>query len=223
MIPAKINSKGFTIIELIFVISILTIVITISYGSLTQILRTKQVLDDERDARSVLNSILFRFSREFQMAKSDYPLPRAAISKVSGWGSKWFIGEPKLLSDSAHGDGVYFIVEKSDLGGTGSTLQQIGYYLEEDPEALGTYILIREEVPYILPAEKAYEKLLRFPITRGVTSLRFRYYDRDKKEWSNEWGDSKRSDIPSVIEYSISIKTKDGSAASFKGSVAVQS
>lgn len=219
----KNNCKGFTIIELIFVITILTIVITISYGSLTQILRTKQVLDDERDARATLNSILFRFSREFEMAKPDYPLPRAAISKVSGWGTKWFIGESKALAGSGNGDSIYFIVDKSDLGGSGSTIQQVGYYVEEDPEALGTYILFREEVPYILPAEKAYEKLVKFPIAKGVTSLMFRYYDKNKREWSSDWGDTKRSDLPSVIEYSISLKTKDGTVASFKGSVPVQS
>ena len=215
--------KGFTIIELIFVIAILTIVITVSYGSIGQILKTKQVLDNERDARAVLNAILFRFSREFEMAKPGYALLRAELSKQSGWGTRWFIGEPKTNSGQSHGDSIYFILDQSDLGTSGSTLLQVGYYVEEDPKALGTYVLYREEVPYKRPAEKAYEKLSRYPIARNVTSLHFRYFDKNKKEWYEDWGTTQRSQLPSAIEYSISLKTPEGSIQSFTGAVAVQS
>ena len=60
------HSSGFTLVELVIAISILSVILTVAYSSLSYIIRTKKLLDDRRDVSAVANAVLLRVSREIQ-------------------------------------------------------------------------------------------------------------------------------------------------------------
>lgn len=79
----KRDSAGFTLIEIVIAVSILAAIVGVAYGSLTSIMRSKKLLDEERDLRAVANSVLTRMTRELQLAYSGVPLmpPRNQLNK----------------------------------------------------------------------------------------------------------------------------------------------
>jgi len=80
------DQKGFTLVEIVVAISILTIMLGIAFDALFQIGRTKRALDDERDAALVANAVLGRMTRELQLIADQTALlpPREDMNKLYG-------------------------------------------------------------------------------------------------------------------------------------------
>lgn len=224
---------GFTLIEIVIAISILVVIMMIAYSSLTQIIRSKQLLDDSREVKAIVNSILLRMTRELQLAKAGLPLlPDRDKLDQPNKPSINLIGESIELPNRGYGDKITFIAAQGGQylpdGNSHTGDVQITYRVEEDPEqgnAQGrTYYLIREEEPYINSAKKAYEQAMIFPITRHLVSLRFRYFDGRTGRWVDNWGTSPATTkLPKLIEFEVKIKSGSGRIESFKTAVALRS
>lgn len=221
----KNSNHGFTLIEIVIAISILAVILSVTYSALTQIIRSKNVLDDRRDLNIMAHSVIQRVSKELQHAYSGIGLlPRPNESNDKSLPSNInLIGETKQLANRKRGDSIRFIALEAGQylpdGGTHSGLVQIMYRVEEDPENKNLdpprYVLVREETPVIRPNEKAFAKMMIFPITEDLVSLSIRYYDGEELEWANNWGKEKRVKLPVQVELTMELASPRGEIHKF--------
>ena len=224
---------GFTLIELVIAIGILGLVLTVAYGGLSQIMRSKKMLDDGRDSSLVANAVLLRLTRELQMAYRDDQTfllpPRDKIDDQSG-PQPVLLGEEDKLGNGEPGDSITFLALEGGQylpdGGTHSGVVQITYRVEEDPDqsaaSSNTYYLIRDETPHKSDPKEAYRYSMIFPITSKLVSLAFDYYDPEKDQWTTKWGDEQKNKLPLMIRFTLAIQSPLGRINSYSTVVPVR-
>jgi prepilin-type N-terminal cleavage/methylation domain-containing protein len=215
------KQNGFTLIELVISITLLVIIMSICYSSLSGIIRAKSTLDDGRDASALANAVLTRMTRELQLATSGLPLLAPANAPKKGYSSTiCMIGDEKKVGGNSN-DQITFLAQEGGQylpdGGTHAGIVQITYRVEQDPDARAgsrrdqSYYLVREEVPYyVRPLEKAYKKAMIFPITKSLVELQFRYFSDDSQSWVKSWGKDPNIRLPKMVEFTIGIKSPQG-------------
>lgn len=223
----KVN-RAFTLIEVVIAVGLLGILITVGYGALRNIMISKQLLDDGRDIRLVADAVVGRMTRELQLSFDGISIlpPRDNLNQP-------YSGRVCLLanqSDSIGGvksDSITFLALEGGQylpdGGTHSGIVQISYRIVETPpeDAINgsKYSLIREEVPYIRPAKKAYRRSMIFPITDRILGLEFKFLDPRKDEWVTTWGDTNHEDLPRQIWFSVTLQSVGGKVATYATAV----
>lgn len=214
---------GFTLLELLMAVSILVIMMSVAYGALMQLMRAKTALDDSRQAGFLANAVLNRLTRELQLAYGDAPLLDPNDAPASG-ATLYFSGESQQIASDRRGDRLTFIAQEGGQylpdGGSHSGLVQITYRVEKNPEekrdTKAPYYLIREEVPYMRPAKKAFEKILFFPVSESIESLQFSYYDGKQEDWSDSWGNPPRPDrLPTLVRLTLKTRSARGVVSTF--------
>jgi prepilin-type N-terminal cleavage/methylation domain-containing protein len=208
---------GFTLVEVVISLSILTVILSTAYSAITQIISTKKLLDDKRDNSLVASSIVRRLSKELQLAVSDSGLICQSNTSNNSSATKiLFLGDKN--SDGAE---VTFIALEGGQylpdGGTHTGKVQISYKLLKDPERRqeeNVFSLVREEIPYISPpatndpaiwqaaVKKSCNKRMVFPIADNIRRFELKYYDVANDQWVEEW-DPTRKEVPAMIYYSV--------------------
>lgn len=223
---ARTLQNGFTFLELVISIAILAMIMAVTYSSLSQIIRSKKLLDDARDSKAIADSILSRFTRELQLA-----FPDGAVMPPANKLTQPYPGQPRVLGVSKPGrdnsfmDSITFLSLEGGQylpdGGTHTGVVQITYRAEPDPEDRSgqDVYLIRDEVPYTRPYDVAYKKRMTFPITKSLVSLSFRYYDSKTESWVSTWGEPPRTWIPAVIKFTIKIRSPLGKIDEYSTSI----
>lgn len=212
---------GFTLIEIIMAIAILSVILSITYSGLTQILRSKTLLDDRRENSAMAHAVLDRMTREFQLAYSGQGLlPKRDDENQQRMPSDFnMIGEQKELSNGKRGDTIVFMALEAGQylpdGGTHSGLVQLTYRVEENPEQQDpslpkTYLLIREETPVISPIDKAFSKTMIFPVTENLVSVEYRYYDGEEDRFIDSWNPEQNRKLPSQLEFKMELLSPKG-------------
>lgn len=225
------SQSGFTLIEIVVSLAILAVIVGITYLSLSNIVLTKQLLDDRRDSDRIADSSINRLSKELQLAFSGIALLIHPDSdKQSQLSNKInLVGLEGNLGNGEPGDTISFVALEGGQylpdGGTHSGVVQITYRVEEDPDNPDskTYYLIRDEIPIIKPEEKAKEKRMTFPITKELVSLQIRYFDRETGEWSRSWGSETHVKLPAMVELKFKIMSPGGTVDTFTTAVALRS
>ncbi len=219
-------SGGFTFLELVVSIAILAMIMGVTYSSLSQIIRSKKLLDDARDTKAIADAILVRLTREFQLA-----FPDGALMPPPDNLTQPYPGQPRVLGTAKQGgdnislDSISFLALEGGQylpdGGAHTGVVQITYRAEPDPddETGKKIFLIRDEVPYTRPYEAAYKKRMTFPITHNLVSLKFRYFDSKTESWVEEWGQPPRTWVPAIIKFTLEIRSPLGRVESFESSI----
>lgn len=221
------RTSGFTFVEVVIAISILAVIMSISYGALMQIIRAKKLLDDTRDVKSIADSIIIRFGGELQLAVRSggevMPPPNKLSTPYPGL--PHLVGTAKRGPDDTSLDSISFIAQNAGQyvpdGGTHNGLIQINYRAEKDPENPDSksYLLIRDEIPYKHPYDAAYKKIMTFPITKNLVSLRFRYYTIADSAWHDSWGDIQHNQLPNMVKFVFRIRSELGNISEYESAV----
>jgi hypothetical protein len=242
------SEHGLTLLELVLSVGILSLIILLNYSLLRGIIRAKELIDDKRDGMFIANSVLTRLAKEIQLATGSRPLlpscaslaqtnqpPSGASGGSAGSSSPpqiVLVGEPGKTGQDLPNDTLTFMAKEGGQympdGGTHSGIVQITYRVEPDPDQSTssaedrTFLLIRDETPYQRPATRACQNAVRFPITKDLVSLKFSYYDAKTKEWSDTWTENKSVRLPSMIQFSLTLKTPAGKLETYTSSVAIR-
>ena len=218
--------------ELLLAITIMSLVLSVAYSSLRQITRGKQLLDDRRDASLVANALLVRMTRELQLlyTEANAPLlPPPDDLKALRPSNMSLEGIKQNIGDGARADSVTFLALEGGQyipdGGVHHGIVQITYRVEANPANMGrrdgTYLLIRDETPYIKPPEKAYERTLSFVVTDCLVDLAFSYFDSDNEQWLEEWGAKNARRPPRMIRLSLALQSPQGTIDTYTTAVPI--
>lgn len=237
------NSAGFTLLEVILAISILSVMVALSYRVITGIIEAKRLLDDQRDGMFIADAVLTRLSRELQLTANKRPLLPACDSVTTSTGntgsssnpaatmpSLYLLGEEKQLGMNLRGDSLTFVAREAGQyipdGGTHSGVVQITYRVAPDPDQANsrdaTYLLVRDEIPYRRPVDRACQAALHFPITKNLVGLEFMYLDKRTNQWTTSWGDDKMGRLPQVIQFKLTLSTPGGQLQTLTSAVALR-
>lgn len=224
-------SRGFTLIEVVIAISLLAVILGIVYSALNQMLRTKQIIEQRAESQRIANSVLSRLTRELQLAFTGQGLlpKRDEDPNKRNPNNFSLSAETQTFDNLRRGDSITFVALEGGQylpdGGQHSGLVQITYRVEPNPELKSeqdpNYLLIRDETPLIRPVERAYKKTMIFPITDRVYSLQFRYFDRDKQEWSDSWGVDERLGLPAKVEFRLVLRSEQGQMQEYSSMLAL--
>jgi prepilin-type N-terminal cleavage/methylation domain-containing protein len=219
------SKGGFTLIEVIVAVTILTFIVGIAYRSITQMLTTKTIIEDERAGRRVAQAFFSRFIREVQLVYDQaglLPERSDADGQVSPSRIN-LIGEPGEDGKYGRFDRIRFLAAEGGQylpdGGRHSGVVQLEYRVERDPEErdeADRRVLVRDEVPYIFPIKTAFGQSMIFPITDRIVRFQLRYFDPNNESWSDDWGKEGRVKLPGMLEISLGIMTPRGDIQSFR-------
>lgn len=221
-------SRGFTLIEIVIALGIFGLVMSVAYGALQGIINSKHVLDDSRDMRTMADAILGRLTREIQLAVADVPvIPDKDKLDQPNSAKLNLIGTHDTLSGDYQSDSLTFLALEGGQylpdGGAHSGIVQISYRLAKNPEAGNQdqdgYLLIRDELPFMRPYKRAYDKIMTFPVASNVLSLSFAYLDAQSGELIKVWGSENKLGLPRLVRISITLRSPQGQVESFTTSV----
>lgn len=227
--------SGFTILEIIMAMTILVLIVGTAYSALTEIVRTKKILDDERDVNLISNAVVNRLARELQLAIAE---PGKGIIEPNqnpddpNRKQIQLLGKPESDGLDLHRDSITFIAQEGGQyvpdGGTHTGLVQVSYRVAKDPEKQDPnsklLSLIREEIPYPRMStdpnrfdpdkrkdalQRSFKSRMVFPITDRLVSFQVRYLEPEKNEWVSEWGES-NDGLPRMIKFSLVILSPAG-------------
>ncbi len=220
------GAAGFTLIEIVIALGISVLIFSVMYGSLRQMMRTKALLDDERDLGAVANAVIDRLTRELQLTTYQQKLmPQRGDLQHKYADDVHMIGKHETLSNGESGDSLVFMANEGGQyvhnGVTHSGLVQIGYRAAPDPESPDDegYYLVRDETPFSPNYDTAYEKLMTFPVTRSLAGLEFAYYDG--KSWHNEWSEEQHK-LPRLVKFTVKLRSPAGIVHTFSTMVPIE-
>jgi len=214
------RQKGFTILEILIAISIMSLIVVTTYSSLSKLSTSKKYLDEERESFLIANSILKRITRELQMIsnKKDLLDPQGHTDIYQDQNDNAdldLVGKSQQLANDKHGDIITFIASEAGQyvpdGKTHAGFVQITYRVASDPKNPDSerFSLIRDETPLLDPPEKAYENTMTFPLTENLSSFTFNYYNSEEMEWRKNWPEELLA-LPQKIALKIEILTASG-------------
>lgn len=220
------RSKGFTLIEVILAISILSIMVVLNYRMIKNLIDAKLIVDDKREAMFVANSVLSRLTRELQLAVTkpkllppcDQPgAPRSTVFVATPGGQ----GNGAVLTFSAREAGQFI-----PQGGTRSGVVQLTYRVESDPDSKNDknagLLLIRDEMPNRNPVQAACKNVIRFPITSNLVGLEYKFYDKKTRQWLDDWSGPKSSALPDIVQFSLTLKSPKGDIDTYTTAVTLK-
>lgn len=193
----KADMSGFTLIEIMLTIALVTIIMAIFYGILHSTMEAEQIIIDTIESSEIGPTILNVIKQDLEGAF----LPKPDV--------EYFIGQDKKTM-GGDGDRLDFVSETIAYGKENKeqeeakliSVNEIGYQVKENEKDAGLYILYRREQFYI--DDK--------PLTGGtlqelydrVKSFNLEYYDGEK--WVLEWNNTKNGNIlPQAVKIELVI------------------
>ena len=223
------QASGFTLIEVVLALGILSVMVVLNYNMITTIVESKMEIDDQRDSVFVANSVLTRLTRELQLVTKDPKLPPecdaagrnpaqrqlAALLSEDGGQSG---GKGPTLTFSAKEAGQHI-----HDGNSHSGVVRISYRVEPDPDQKGGdtpgLLFIRDEIPNRPPFDLACKDAIRFPITNRLVNVSYQFFDKRTGDWSNSWSGSTAATLPDIIQFTLWLKSDKGRVTSYTSAV----
>lgn len=199
------RARGFTLMEVMIALAIVTVLAALVYGSFNPTYQAKQEVEAQAERYHGLRLALGRMSREIGMAyisdrydaKRYRERPTQFVAQHSGQRDKLrfnTFGHVRLYEDAKESD--QSVVE---------------YRVDRHPEDPKVNALIRREKTVIddRPEDGGTETVL----ATGIDGLQFEFWDVKKKDWVTDWDTTDRAwstHLPQRVRITIHAKGDDG-------------
>jgi len=245
----KKHNRGFTLVELAFVVLLLATLGLILFGTVNGLIRSRRMILEAREGRKVAERVFTQMTRELENHVS-VPLLRADITQDTDpkapetFDALFLFGQHRdvpfrSIITNGSADSIRFVSRGTglDLGGGVRTSGdiEVEYRLEEisDPQALSLlpkrtwveknqnsrWVLVREEIPSGTRNIK-FLKERRVVIPISDAVVSFQVRYRHKKKWSVNW-EGELDDFPDLVEIELGIRT-ERTIEFYKTAVALQ-
>jgi general secretion pathway protein J len=216
--PMTCRAGGFTLIEVMLAMAIMTFITALLWGSFSSMAKTKTRTESMQERTHTIRVALMRMTRELEMAfisghdKSGVEERRTMfVGTTSGSFDKlrfsWF-GHQRLRADRPEAD-----------------TSLVSYFIEPDPENRMVTNLMRRETrrletkdPDKIPGET-------YILCPDITGVKFSYYDFRKKEWKEEWntiGADGQQFLPTQVRISVKFLDERKKEVTFTSTARIQ-
>jgi general secretion pathway protein J len=174
------SDAGFTLIEVMLALAILTFVTAIMWGTFSQTASDKRALESAQERTHTVRVALMRMSRELEMAYLSGSENTAIAERRT-----FFVG-------STHGDVdevqfSNFAHQRLRAGLAEGDTALISYFGERDPDDRRVLNLMRRETRRLQADSPSTLLAESYILCPDVSRVRFEYYDQTLKQWVNEW------------------------------------
>lgn len=168
--------RGFTLLEIIVALSLLSLIALITFESIANSLTTREALETADIGNQSARVALDRLRRDLRLA---YLTPN--ITAVNTYITSFVAqnGDPdRLWFASLSHHRMYRESRECDQ-------TEITYWTEDDPDMPGAYALLRREAPRI--DHQPDKQGLIAPLAYGLRSMDFRYLNSKTGDWLDAW------------------------------------
>jgi general secretion pathway protein J len=212
------RNSGFTLIEVMLALSILSFISLMIWGTFSRTYSTKRRLDLAQERIHVARVALMRITRELEMAylsnhENSLIQDRRTmfVSTASGDVDElkfsWF-GKQRLRADAAEGD-------------TGLVL----YYTERDPDNSQVLNLMRRETRRLQAQDPMSIRADTYVLCPDVTRLKFSFFDARVREWRDAWstmGGDQIDYLPTHVRVALTIRDERGKDVTYLSGARIQ-
>ncbi|MFN8389567.1 MAG: type II secretion system protein GspJ [Bdellovibrionota bacterium] len=237
------GSEGLTLIELVVVAALLALLSALLWGTLSGIIRARDVSDATRTADVTAHYIFSRISNELA-GRSFVPLNTVKDDDSSAAGSS--SGAPQigaapsyLLGTDEQGgerdlDKIRFVSSNAAqpfVGGQSNHgLVEVEYHLAENPDedasappASGKkpMTLVRVETPAAVTTKELIQsRRIILPLAENIVSLNFRYLRNGT--WQKDWKET-NPPLPEAVEVTLGVLAEGDKVETYRTAVAITS
>lgn len=212
------SNGGFTLIEVMLALSILSFISLTIWGTFSRTYATKRRLDLAQERIHVARVALMRITRELEMAYlSNHEnsliqdrrtmFVSASSGDVDELKFSWF-GKQRLRADAAEGD-------------TGMVL----YYAERDPDNSQIMNLMRRETRRLQAQDPMAVRADTYVLCPDVTRLKFSFFDARIREWRDAWstmGGDQIDYLPTHVRVALTIRDERGKNITYLSGARIQ-
>lgn len=210
-VRSRARDAGFTLIEVMLALAILTFVTAIMWGTFSQTAADKRALESAQERTHTVRVALMRMTRELEMAYLSGSENTAIAERRT-----FFVG-------SAHGDVdevqfSNFAHQRLRAGLAEGDTALISYFGERDPDDRRVLNLMRRETRRLQadnPTALLGESYILCP---DVSRVRFEYYDQTLKQWVNDWSTLNASGqqyLPAHVRITLTVIDERGQEVSY--------
>lgn len=210
--PRTPNPSGFTLLEVLIAVAIMSAIVTVIYASFSTTSRNVQQAEEIRDSADLARVLLAKLSDDIANAYINVNMNAPAVVTII-YGKK---GEEKLEEEKIRRDAISLTtLTNVRAPSTKETdLWEVGYFFKEKEKAKGSgFVLKRREKRELSNVSPALEgDFVEYEVTDRVESLKFRYFDIGAQQWVDEWDSRTKvatNLYPKAVE--ITLALDDGS------------
>ena len=227
--PGK--AVGFTLIEIVISVGVLSVVLVIVYGVFARTLSQKEHTEAASLQSATARAVIGRMLRDLEVVEAGTPAAARRTQTPARPGELraaeqfLFVSRNRTESGVPFDDVAFSTTLRTPAIGTLSTsdLAVVRYFVEPDPRDPGNLVLWRETVfslsgETLDPESPAPERSIR--IADGLAGLEFRFHDGD--EWIEEWdsGDLRNfAPLPRAVEITLAIRDPDGTINTWRTAI----
>ncbi len=187
------HSKGFTLLEVLIAVAIMSLIVTVIYTSFSTSSRNVEQAEKSRDTADLVRTLVAKLSNDIANA---YVNPSMNVPTIFR-GKKV---QPETGNDKNRYDELYLTTltnwRRPDSKET--DLWEVGYYFKQKPDGTGV-VMMRREKRELSKDVPALEGGIEYVMTDRIASLQYQFYNGST--WSDEWNAT--TIWPSVVEIAI--------------------
>ncbi len=196
-------SKGFTLIEILIAVAIVSLILTIIYGSYASSIDTMNYTREKMEAFSMIRLTLNRMNDEL------------TSSFISSDGHLKFVGEEgKVDFISSSHERIFKNSKEYDL-------VEVSYFTgaAEEGASGSESLLARRESLFLwrredrTPDDDILEGGEKEKLMEGLEGIEFKYYDGE--EWRDEWDSKEEKGLPQAVKITLKFPDKEFSTMAF--------
>mgnify|MGYP001563265710 CR=1 FL=1 len=205
------QSKGFTLLEVLLAMAILSVIMTVIYASFSTAGKNVEQAEAIRDETDLARTLIARLSADIANAyptvSANYPaVPTIFYGKKEEAGDRIGAGDEKIRRDSIS---LTTLTNWRKPDSKETELWEVGYFFKEKPDGQG-YVLFRREKRELSKDVPALEGGVEYEITDRVESLQYTY-SNNGSTWTDTGWDSRSSafgnKLPKAVEITLILDT----------------
>jgi prepilin-type N-terminal cleavage/methylation domain-containing protein len=202
------RSEGFTLLEVMLSVAILSVIVTVIYASFSTAESSVKQAEEIRDQTDLARTLITRLSDDIHDAYCD----ATGRTIFNGRKQETDTGDIKRRLDSIE---LTTLTNSRTRNSKETDLWLVGYFFKEKPDGSGS-ILMRKEKRDLSGTESLLEGVTEYEITDRVDELHLAYF-KSSYPMLEEFGSLNKCELPRIV--AITIAFDDGSVYSTKVSV----
>ena len=211
-------AAGFTLIEVMLALAILTFLLTIMWGAFSRTASDKKSIEAAQERLHTVRVALLRMAREIEMAY---------LSESENFALSY---RRTFLTSSTRGDVdelqfSTFAHQRLRAGAAEGDTSLITYFGARDPDDRRILNLMRRETRRLQADDPTAITSEAYVLCPDVSRVKFAFYDHKKKEWESDWSTLNASGtqyLPAHVRITISVIDERGQEVSYSTDARIQ-